>query len=177
MTFAELKQRVYVMRNGVLADQLRAAGCPYRLIWGVSLPQIKEIARENGYDRDAAMLFFGLDSLRENFLTAVMLFPPDGLGRDDVAPWLDRMRWSEDADVLTHTLLLGQPYADEVAEELTRSDDRLRRYAGLRLYLGLVQRHPVESLAAARREAERPDALSNLAAMLADEATFWSEQD
>ncbi len=40
----EIKQRLYAMRNGVIADSLRNAGSPYRSIFGLNLPQLTEIA-------------------------------------------------------------------------------------------------------------------------------------
>ena len=40
------------MRNGIVADTLRKAGSPYRIIFGLNLPQISEIARVTGCNHE-----------------------------------------------------------------------------------------------------------------------------
>lgn len=77
--FARLKQRIYVMRNGVVADTLRAGGCPYRLIFGLNLPQLREIAAEYGPDESLARELLTHPDLRENILMAMLLYPREAL--------------------------------------------------------------------------------------------------
>ena len=40
-----IKRRFFAMRNGIIADTLRKAGLDYRMIFGLNLPQITDIAR------------------------------------------------------------------------------------------------------------------------------------
>ena len=42
------------MRNGIVADTLRKAGSPYRIIFGLNQPQISEIARVTGCNHEMA---------------------------------------------------------------------------------------------------------------------------
>ena len=46
VTIQEVKHRCYAMRNGAVADTMRRLGAPYRVIFGVNLPQLKEIASD-----------------------------------------------------------------------------------------------------------------------------------
>ena len=39
-----VKRAFFAMRNGVIADTLRRAGSPFKIIFGLNLPQISEIA-------------------------------------------------------------------------------------------------------------------------------------
>ena len=44
-----IKRRFFALRNGVIADTLRRAGSPFKIIFGLNLPQLAEIAAELGY--------------------------------------------------------------------------------------------------------------------------------
>lgn len=171
----QLKRRLYAMRNGAVAESLRKGGCPHRLVWGVNLPQLSEIARDFGPDRDLAEQLRADADLRESRLLAPMVFPVDDLTEDYAAAWLAEARWAEDVDILCFKLLRRAPFAASLAEKVSIAPEPLNRYAGLRLYFNIVSTHPAEALAAAERELRRPDALSTLASMLAEEAKFMLE--
>jgi len=171
-TYAALKQRVYAMRNGVVADSLRAGGCPYRLIFGLNLPQLTEIATQFGPSRELADELRRHPDLRENALLAILLFPPELLTEAEARAMLDEVRWTEDADLLCFKLLRRAPFAPRLAGELCASPDRLRRYTGLRLWLSQAAAAPDRALADARAELTRPDAIAALAVMVEQEAEF-----
>lgn len=174
--YARFKQDVYVMRNGVLADALRAAGCPYRLIFGLNLPQLTEIAKRHGTDADMARELRRHTDLRENALLAMMLFPAEELTEAEAIDWAkNEVRWSEDADILTFKLLRHTPFAAAVAGELCADDDRLRRYTGLSLWLKILAKHRTEAVGAAQAELGRPNPLTALASRIIDEADFLSD--
>lgn len=68
-----IKHRFYAMRNGIVADTLRRAGAEYRVIFGVNLPQLKEIASDIGYDAGLARELWANVSTRESVLLAPMI--------------------------------------------------------------------------------------------------------
>jgi len=171
-SYKTLRRRIYVMRNGIVADSLRRGGCPHRLIYGVNLPQLTEIARETGVSAELAQLLRADKDLREARLMAPMLYPVEQLTREDASAWARESRWSEDADILCFKLLRRAPFAAELADELCADADRLCRYTGLRLWFNIVSTDPRGALAAAEGELARADALSQLASMLAEEARF-----
>lgn len=41
-----IKRRFFAMRNGIVADTIRKVGFDYRMIFGLNLPQLKDIAAE-----------------------------------------------------------------------------------------------------------------------------------
>ena len=165
-----LRQEIYVMRNGILADSLRQSGCPYRLIFGLNLPQLTEIATRTGRRADLAMELWRDTSLREAALMAPMLYPPEELTMEFARERAAAVRWTEDADILCFKLLRHAPFAAQLAEELCDADAALSRYTGLRLLFCTVGQYPAEALKAAERELARPEPLSTLAAMLRQEA-------
>ncbi|MDO4319892.1 MAG: hypothetical protein Q4C34_04885 [Bacteroidales bacterium] len=176
-SYKTLRRNIYVMRNGIVADSLRRGGCPYRLIYGVNLPQLTEIARETGVSAELAALLRRDKDLREASLMAAMLYPVEELTYDEALEWAREARWSEDADILCFKLLRHTAFADRLAADLCADADRLRRYTGLRLWFNIVSQHPARALAAAETELARPDALSQLASMLAEEARFLMNPD
>ena len=47
-TMQTLKRRFFAMRNGLLADQMRRAGSNFRIIFGLNIIQLNEIAADYG---------------------------------------------------------------------------------------------------------------------------------
>lgn len=184
--FQQTRRTLYAMRNGIVADALRRAGCPRRLIFGVNLPQLAEIAAATGQSTMLAERLWADGDLRESALLAPMLFPAESLDAERAIELVDRAAsrtstgtlWVEELDILCFKLLRNAPCAIEVARSLAASEHAAleRRYAAQRLYMNLLAARPTtevarEALGAARDELARPDALQ-LAASVADEAAF-----
>lgn len=171
-----VKRRFFAMRNGIIADTLRKGGSPFRIIFGLNLPQIVEIAAEAPHTADFAQSLWDNSTTRESMLMAPMLYPRDQFDITTAREWVARIPACEIADILCHRLLRHMPYAMAFAEELCLSADEMARYTGLRLYFNLVYTHPREALAAAKRELAAPSALTGrLASQLGEEAAFCLE--
>ena len=170
----QLKRKLFAMRNGVVADTLRKAGCPHRIIFGLNLPQLNEIAAALPQSTALAESLKADVNLRESALLAPMLYPVDELTYDKAREWALTAMWHEDADILCFKLLRHTPYAAMLAAELCESPDSapLARYTGLRLFFNLVAKYPAEALDAATQEMQRPQPISSLALMLAEEARY-----
>lgn len=167
--YSRLKQEIYVMRNGITADALRAAGCPYRLVFGLNLPQLAEIAARHGYDREMALELRRHADLRENWLLATMLFPPGELSLEEARHWAQEVHWAEDADIITFKLLRHLPYAADLADELCAGSDRLTRYTGLSLWLKIAAKDPSRARRTAQAELGRETPLSTLAGRIIEQ--------
>ena len=70
-----VKRRMFAMRNGIIADSLRKAGSPFRMIFGLNLPQLDEIAADTGKDEELALMLFADRNNRESSLLAPMIMP------------------------------------------------------------------------------------------------------
>lgn len=163
-----IKRRLFAMRNGIIADTLRQAGSPFRIIFGLNLPQIVEIATETGKNRELADKLWANTTTRESLLIAPMLVEPSDFSIDDARRWVAEVPATEVADILCHRLLRHTPYAWELAEELIdKHDENFALYTGLRLTFNLVHTDPNRALALAERAGNHPLALA-----LIDEAKF-----
>lgn len=139
-TVDDLKRHMYLYRNGVVADTLRRAGSPYRLIMGLDLPRLNEIAQQTGHDRDLATALLADTACRESQLMASMIFPPELLTTERATEWVDSLQDYEAADIFVHRLLRRMPQAPELlADRAVRSTSLspMRLYVAARLLLGL----------------------------------------
>lgn len=128
-----IKHRFYAMRNGIVADTMRRAGAEYRVIFGVNLPQLKEIASDIGYDAVLARELWANVSTRESVLLAPMIMPAEEFTIDEARRWVASAPSVEAVDVLCLRLLGRMPFAAQIAEECLVSDSRLMQYAAMRL--------------------------------------------
>ena len=128
-----IKHRFYAMRNGIVADTLRRAGAEYRVIFGVNLPQLKEIASDIGYDAVLARELWANVSTRESGLLAPMIMPAEEFTIDEARRWVASAPSVEAVDVLCLRLLGRMPFAAQIADECLVSDSRLMQYAAMRL--------------------------------------------
>lgn len=128
-----IKHRFYAMRNGIVADTLRRAGAEYRVIFGVNLPQLKEIATDIGYDAVLARELWANVSTRESVLLAPMIMPAEEFTIDEARRWVASAPSVEAVDVLCLRLLGRMPFAAQIADECLVSDSRLMQYAAMRL--------------------------------------------
>lgn len=173
-----IKRRFFAMRNGIISDVLRRGGSPFRIIFGLNLPQIVEIAAENEASADLARRLWANNTTRERMLAAPMIYPREEFDEATARSWCAEIPSAEVADVLCHRLLRHRPFALELAEELRHSDSDMTRYTGLRLYFNLVGTNPQKALEVARAESARKCLLTaSIAAALADEAEFLLESD
>lgn len=168
-----VKRHFFALRNGVIADTLRRAGSPFRIIFGLNLPQLVDIASSTPHEAQLAERLWANTTTRESMLLAPMLYPVDEFGIDIARRWINEIPTPEVADILCHRLLRHTPYASELAKELCDSSNEMNRYTGLRIWFNLVARQPSEALAAAKKELEAPSQLTqSIAAALAEEAGF-----
>ncbi len=172
-----IKRRFFAMRNGIIADTLRKSGSPYRLIFGLNLPQITEIALSVGKNATIAETLHADTATRESQLMAPMIMPEEEMTREKALQWLLGATSGEAADILCHKLLRRLPYALEVAQAALREGSPQGRYGGVRLMWNLIPAQADAVYPLARQEADRgDDAVSRLARSLVEEIDFLREQ-
>ena len=133
--------------NGVAAAAIRQSGMGYRLVYGVELPRLREIAAAYAPDRRLAQQLWDED-VRELKMLAVMLFPREEMDRDRAMLWIDGIRpeQSELAGLLAMDLLSYQAYAPDLAFCLIADENPVRQLCGYltlgRLLIGGTQLSP-----------------------------------
>lgn len=133
-----VKRQFFALRNGVIADHLRRTDGGYKIVFGLNLPQLAEIAASTGYDEKLADALWDNKSTRESMMLAPMLIDPETMPREKAAAWIMQVQHREVADILCHKLLRHTPYALELAQELHESDIPLVRYTVIRLLFNLL---------------------------------------
>ena len=143
-----VKRRFFAMRNGVIADTLRRAGSPFRVIFGLNLPQIAEIAAEVPQEHRAelAEALWANNGTRESMLIAPMLMSRESVDAGRAEQMLREAPCAEVADVLCHRLLRHLPFAQELSLSLADDADDGVRYGALRLMFNIVGEHPSEAM-------------------------------
>lgn len=172
-----LKRRFFAMRNGAVGESMRRSGAPYRIIFGLNIPQIVEIAEEFGPDRELAEALKANTTTRESLLIAPMLFPREELTNDIAHEWLTSAQTPEVIDVVCLKLVRFVPSPGELLDELYGSDRDIDRYAALRLGANILPAEidKVESLAG--KEAERRLPLTySMSMMLLDDIAWRREE-
>lgn len=157
-----IKRRFFALRNGVIADVLKRAGSPYRIIFGLSLVDLRQIAAVSGRNADVAEALRLNDSTRESRLMWPMLLDPEDVSREQAAEWLGGIMSTEEADILCNALLRKTPFAMDIAVEQindSQSSD-LQRYAALRMAAALMYAQPEKAREMAQGEAQRDCAMT-----------------
>lgn len=163
------------MRNGVIADALRRGGSPFKIIFGVNMPQLAEIAAGEGPDIELARELWDNRSTRESMLLAPMLVDAATFTPDEARRWIASVPSPEIADNLVHKLLRHMNCGYELAVEASRSDNDMQHYVAMRLLWHYLRVHPEEVRALAEAEITRDCALTRQAAVqIVDELDFIS---
>lgn len=175
----QVKRRFYAMRNGIVADTLRRSGHPCRMIFGLNLPQIIDIAAETGPSAELAEELWADRRTRESLLLAPMLYPASAITPETARAWMRAVPAAEVADILCHRLLRRLPSAWDLASELATDPEPMTRYTALRLMRNILTRenaHLVRPVAEA--ELDRAEPLTRpLCLNILDEITFLLEED
>lgn len=171
-TMQRVKRHFFAMRNGVIADRLRSAGSPFRIIFGLNLPQLMEAAAMFGPDAELAMRLWNNTSTRESMLLAPMLLDPGQVTMEQVKSMVPSIPAMEVADILCHRLLRKLPFASELAADMVTSASEMERYTGFRLWLNILPLHPEEAAAAAAAEVKAAGTQSPLALRILEEHEF-----
>ena len=131
-TVREIKGKLRLFMNGVLSQSLREKGLKYRLIFGVELPRLKEIAAEYEPNHELAQALWKED-IRECKILAAYLQPTESFYPEIADIWMEQIHNSELADYICMALFRRLPYASQKAFQWIASGERMSIYTGFRL--------------------------------------------
>ncbi len=168
-----VKRRFFALRNGDIADVYRRAGSPYRIIFGLQLPQIVEVADAVGADSELAGRLWANDTTRESRLLAPMVVDRSSFDIAHARAWIESLKGVEECDVLCHRLLRKLDYARVLVGEYAEVGDDMRRYAALRLARNIMATNLELAYNVAKGELARDCELTRrLAAETLEEVSF-----
>ena len=124
-----IKQSFRLLMNGVASRSMREKGADYKINWGVSLPDLQQMASEYDKDYDLAIALWKED-IRECKILATMLMPADKMPAEVVDIWMEQTHTQEMAEMASFNLYQHLDYAPVLAYEWIASTDSLRQMAG-----------------------------------------------
>ena len=176
----DVKRRFFALRNGVVADRLRKAGNPYKIIFGLLLPQLEQIASETVHSSNLAEELWNNCSTRESRLLATMIYPVDEMSLDKAFLWIESADTVELIDTMCFKLLRYLPDALQLATKYFSADNHLLRYFSLRLLMNLIVLNKIDDTDSvyefAKLEMSRNDSLTRgISSQIIDELDFRHE--
>lgn len=133
----QIRQDFFVYRNGLLADTLKNAGDKHKLIFGLTLSQITDIAKRFESNEHVACELWNSTETRECRLIAPMLFPIDQFNKEIAIKWISEVENTEIADNLCHKLLRNTTFANELCIHFAQGNT-LQRYTAMILAINLI---------------------------------------
>lgn len=133
----EIKKELRAAMNGVLSAKMRQAGMPYRLVFGVELPRLQEIAREFQPSRELAQALWH-EEVRECKILASLLMPVGEMLPEVADIWVDEMPTAEIAQTCCMYLLSREPWAAELAFQWVAADSATRQLCGFLILARLL---------------------------------------
>lgn len=130
--------------NGAVADAMYYYGANYGLNYGVSLPTVRQIAKEHEQNHDLALYLYK-QQVRELRLAALHIAQPESVTVAELPTWAEGVINSEVAEEMAFALLPHTPILKEIINEWSQSESEFLVYASL--------------MAAARSEMARDTAL------------------
>ena len=135
MTVQDIKQCFRSYMDGVAASSMRAKGLHYRMIWGISIMHLKEIAEEiKSQDSNIPLCDLAQqlwkEDCRECKILATLLMPCDAMTEQMAYEWLGTLPTQEMSEWLAFNLLRHLPNAKELAQKAVNSNNKLQQYCG-----------------------------------------------
>lgn len=125
----DIRKRCRLAMNGVTSASMRQYGLDYKLNFGVSLLQIKEIAKRYQPSMDLAEKLWK-ENVRELKIIATMLFPVDKFSKEIANKWISEIPNQEIREQICINLLQKLNYAAQLSKELSISQDESARSTG-----------------------------------------------
>lgn len=125
MDIKDIKKEFLTYRNGIVADTLRMGGVPHRYIFGLQLPQLREIATRAGHDDELGKTLWNDRECRESRILACFVLDPGKITEESAMEMIRDTRTTEEMDLLAFGLLRHLPFLSSLHDLL--SDDQARR--------------------------------------------------
>ncbi len=130
--FKQLLTTITVYKSGEVADNLRQRGIDYRLIWGVSLMDMRRIASEYTPSHLLALKLWN-KQWRETMILATLLDEPGMVTEQQMDFWVKSFTNSEIAEQASSNLFWKTPWAYIKALEWCRGKKHWQRYTAIHL--------------------------------------------
>ena len=123
--------------NGIISTSMRNKGMDYKIIFGLSLPQLRNLSEKYSPNQEVATRLWN-ENIRESKLLASMIYPSSEMSIDIAKTWIDEIKYSEVADIASMFLFSKLPYAEQLCLEYIDSENENHIYFAFRLFIRLL---------------------------------------
>lgn len=135
----EIKQSFRLMMNGETSRSMREKGVEYKINWGVSLPQLKDRAKEIGKNYDLAIELWK-ENIRECKVLATLVMPAERMLPEVVDIWMEQTTSQEMAEMASFNLYQYLPFASDKAFLWMASDKEIPQICAYQVLARLFMR-------------------------------------
>ncbi len=135
----QIKQSFRLLMNGEANRSMREKGLNYHLNWGVSLVDLRQMAKEYGKDYELAIELWK-ENIRECKILATMIMPAERMLPEIVDIWIEQTQEIEIAEQAAFNLYQHLDFAPEIAFRWISSCDAIRQISGYHILSRLFMR-------------------------------------
>lgn len=135
----QIKQSFRLLMNGEANRSMREKGVNYHLNWGVSLVDLRQMAKEYGKDYELAIELWK-ENIRECKILATMIMPAERMLPEIVDIWVEQTQEVEIAEQAAFNLYQHLDFASEIAFRWISSNDAIRQISGYHILSRLFMR-------------------------------------
>jgi hypothetical protein len=145
--FQQLLNEIKLRRNGDLAASMKGQGLEYKMNWGVSVVELRELAREFKSGHLLALKLWN-KQWRETMILATLLDEPEEVTEEQMDFWTKSCENREIAEQASANLWVKTKFAFVKALEWCRGKKHLVRFTGVHLMgrLALTQKNAIDEM-------------------------------
>lgn len=128
----QIKRSFRLFMNGDASRSMREKGLEYKLNWGISLVQLKQMSKDYGKDLELANRLFG-EEVRECKILATLVLPVELMDRALAEDWADKIKTGEMAEICVMNVFCKLSFAVDMANDWICSADSLHRVCAYNL--------------------------------------------
>ncbi len=128
-TLKQIKSRFRLMMNGVVSKSMRDKGVGYKINWGISFPELKQMALQYGKDYDLAVELWK-ENIRECKILATLIMPANEMQTDLVELWVGEIQNQEMAEMAAFNLFQYVENAKDLALKWLASEKETELICG-----------------------------------------------
>lgn len=136
-----IKRSFRLFMNGVTAASMRNKGLEYKINWGVSQIDLRNMASQYTDDKPLAIALWAEHNIRECKLLATMIMPSDEMSEDEATEWADTCQTIEIMESAVFNLFQKLDFAQSLACHMLASPDTLVRTGSYNLVCRLMKRN------------------------------------
>ena len=127
-----IKRSFFLRMDGTASRSMREKGLDYKINWGVSIPDLRQMAAQYGKDYALAIALWKED-IRECKILATMIMPSEEMLPEIVELWMEQTPSQEIAEMAAFNLYQHLDYAPVMAFQWIAGDNEMEQICGYNL--------------------------------------------